>query len=100
MSPLKEGDNVLVVISQFNKGRGEPSNLIPVVMNIDDERHKVGTKYGVIENILERNSLNKTKYNRLKIINVPQTKTSIRTLVNFGSVGNGQGYKRCNCIHR
>jgi len=43
--------------------------------------YKVWTKYGVIGNILEKNCLNKTKYNRLKIIDVPQTETSIKTLV-------------------
>ena len=43
----------------------------------------MGTKHGVIENTLERNSLNKTKYNRLKIIDVPQTEKSIRTLINL-----------------
>ena len=57
----------------------------------------MGSKYVVIENIVEKNSHNKTKYNRVKIIDVPQTEMSIRTLVNLGSVGPGQGYKRCNC---
>jgi len=86
LSPLKEFDNVLVGVSQSNKCRGDPRNLIEVVLNINDETYKVGTKYGLLDNILNRNSLNKTKYNRLKIIDVPQTETSIRTLANLGSV--------------
>jgi len=41
LSPLKEGDNVFVGVSKFNKGRRDTNNLIGVVMNIEDERYKV-----------------------------------------------------------
>ena len=79
--PLKEGNNVSVGVSKCDKDIADPSNLIWVVMNMEDDRYKVETKYSVIENALEKNSLNKTKYNALKIIYVPQTETWIRTLV-------------------
>ena len=47
-------------------------------------------------NILEKNSLNKTKNNRLNITYFPQIVMLIRTLVNLGSVGTDQGYKCAN----
>jgi len=42
--PLKEGDDVCIDVSQLDKGRRDPGNLIGVVMNIDDEKYKVATR--------------------------------------------------------
>ena len=95
---FKEGDNVLVGVNQFDNGRGDLINLIKGVMNIDVEKHKLGIKYGLIENLFERNSLNK-KYNTLKIMDDLQIEMSIRTLVSLESVGTCQGYNRCHCTH-
>ena len=76
---VERSNKLLPSLKEGDKGRWDLRNLFGVVININDEKYTVWTKPGVIENILERNSLNKTKYN--KIIDVPQTETLIRTLI-------------------
>lgn len=95
---LNKGDNVLVTVSEFDRGRGDPPNLIGVVIQEKEGKYKIGTKHGIIQNWLERNSLATTKYAKLSVNDVPLSKeTSVRELVRLGSVGTGQGYKRCTC---
>nr|CAH7758792.1 unnamed protein product [Callosobruchus chinensis] len=91
------GDNVLLGISEFDRGRGDPANLIGIVLAEKGGKFKVGTKHGIVDTWLERNSLQSTKFKKLKLNDVPNYETNIRTLVRKGSVGFGQGYKRCNC---
>lgn len=98
LGDLNKGDNVLVTVSEFDRGRGDPPNIIGVVIEEKEGKYKVGTKHGIIQNWLERNSLAITKYNNLSVKDVPvNIEASIRELVRLGSVGTGQGYKRCSC---
>lgn len=91
------GDNVLLGISEFDRGRGDPANLIGVVIAEKDGKFRIGTKHGIADNWLEKNSLQPTKFKRLKLSDVPDHEHNIRMLVRKSSVGSGQGYKRCNC---
>jgi len=50
------GDNILVPIPSFDRGRGDPSNLLAVVLTIADKKCRVGTRQGVLNTWLERNS--------------------------------------------
>lgn len=55
---LNKGDNVLVTVSEFDRGRGDPSNLIGVPPIQEKEgKYKIGTKHGIVQNWLERNCL-------------------------------------------
>lgn len=89
--------NWLTGVSEFDRGRGDPANLIGVIMSENEGKFQIGTKHGIVNNWLERNSLQATKYKNLKLCDVPNQETNVRTLVRKGSVGSGQGYKRCNC---
>ena len=96
---LQVGDNVLIPVSEFDRGRGDPLNLIGVVLeNNINGNVKVGTKAGVLQGWLSRSQVEFAKQVLLKVEDVPTaTELTIRSAVRVLSVGNGQGYKRCQC---
>ena len=100
LNPVNIGDCVNVFVPSFDRGRGDPANLTGVVIDIKDGRYKIGTKGGIIENWLERNSFESIDYHGLSGNEVPSTEMSIRALVRTLSVGCGQGFKKCSCKSR
>ncbi|CAI6369221.1 unnamed protein product [Macrosiphum euphorbiae] len=97
LPPLKVGDNVLVSIPSVDRGRGDAANLLSVVMEEKDGKFRIATKEGTLNTWLERNSLAATKYCSLTTTDVQSNEYSLRELVRLGSVGTGQGYRRCTC---
>nr|CAH7741478.1 unnamed protein product [Callosobruchus chinensis] len=57
-------------ISEFNRRRGDPANLIGIVLAEKGGKFKVGTKHGIVDTWLERNSLQSTKFKKLKLNDV------------------------------
>nr|CAH7763616.1 unnamed protein product [Callosobruchus chinensis] len=57
LGSFKVGDNVLLGISEFDRGRGHPANLIGIVLAEKGGKFKVGTKHGIVDTWFERNSL-------------------------------------------
>ena len=99
LPPLKVGDNVLVPIPSVDRGRGDAANLLSVIIEENDGKFRIATKEGVLSTWLERNSLAATKYCSLTTADVQNLKNeyTLRELVRLGSVGTGQGYRRCTC---
>jgi hypothetical protein len=97
MKALEVGDNVLVPVPEFDRGRSDPANLIGVILNKTAGSFKVGTKAGILSGKFSRNQLEGIKFNGFTNRNVPDEEITIRTAVRTLSVGHGQGYKRCHC---
>jgi hypothetical protein len=97
LKSVEIGDSVNVFLSQFDQGREDPANLIGVVLEIKDDKYRVGTRGGIINQWLQRNSFEVTGCKDISPKDVPMSECSIRTLVRNISVGNGQGFKRCSC---
>lgn len=51
----------------------------------------------MINNWLERNCFEVTKFRGLQDKDIPKDEFSLREIVRKLSVGNGQGYKKCTC---
>ena len=97
LKPVSVGDCVSVYVSEFDRGRGDPPNVIGVVLEIKGETFKIGTRGGIIKDWLHRNCFELLKYKNLKKENIPLNITSLREIVKILSVGNGQGFKKCSC---
>ncbi|XP_060848121.1 uncharacterized protein LOC132927584 [Rhopalosiphum padi] len=97
LPPLKVGDNELVSIPSVDRRRGDAANLLAVIIEEKDGKFRIGTKEGIISTRLERNSMEATKYCSLTTADVQQNEYSLQKLVRLGSVGTGQGYRRCTC---
>jgi hypothetical protein len=98
MKPIEVGDNVTVPVSEFDRGRGDPANLVGVVLEKGDGGFRVGTKAGILSGKFSRNQIELTKYKGIQAAMVPQVDITIRSAVRFLSIGHGQGYKRCHCM--
>lgn len=98
LPPVKVGDNVLVAIPSVDRGRGDAANLLAVIIQEKDGKYLIATKDGTLNTWLERNSLSATKCCSLKTEDIQkENEFSLRELVRLGSVGTGQGYRRCTC---
>ena len=98
---LKEasvGDCVAVFTSEFDRGRGDPQNIIGIVTEVDEnKKYTIATKAGTINKKLERNCFEVLKYRGIQIDDVSDVSLSVREIITLQSVGNGQGYTRCSC---
>jgi len=123
LPPIKVGDYVLLAIPSFDRGRGDPANLVAVVIKEKEKKFRVATQHGILNRFVKvlRNSatfcasvvsfkifvaggwketvyLAATKYHSLSVSDVTtNVEFSLRELVRLGSVGTGQGYRRCSC---
>jgi hypothetical protein len=84
-------------VSQFDQGRGDPANLTGVVLEIKDDKYRVGTRGGIIIQWFQRHSFEVTSYKGISPKDVPMSECSIRTVVRNISVGNRQGFKISSC---
>ncbi|XP_064082893.1 uncharacterized protein LOC135198851 [Macrobrachium nipponense] len=97
MRAVDVGDNVSIPVSQFNRSKGDPPNIVGVVLAVEDSGYVIGTTSGIINGKLARNQFEFVQYKGLLPENIPKQQLSIRELVRAGSVCGGQGYHRCLC---
>lgn len=93
----KVGECVAIFVPEFDRGRGDPARVVGMILEIKDDRYKIGTRAGKLKNWLERNSFECTKFKGLKEMDIPDTELGLREIVTKLSIGSGQGFKRCLC---
>lgn len=93
------GQNVVVPIPDVDRGRGDPRNVMAVVMSINDGFYRLGTKHGVLNRLYVRNEMELCAQQFFTVDEVPETsQISLREAVGAASVsGRSQGFLKCNC---
>lgn len=92
------GNCVTVAVPEFNRRRGYPVNVVKVVLEIHkDNKYRIGTKAGIIDNWLERNCFELVSFVGLRKTDVPDKMASLREIVKTMSIGTGQGFRKCAC---
>ena len=86
-----------MLVSQFDRSKGDPPNLVGVVLAVEDNVYMIGTRRGVIKGKLARNQLEFVHYKGLMAEHIPPEQLSIHKLVRAESVCGGQGYQRRHC---
>lgn len=81
----------------INRDKSDPANLIGVVVSVENEIFKIGTKGGTIKGGLARNTFEVIKFKGLKVEDVPEGSFSLREITRKLSIGTGQGFQRCSC---
>jgi len=94
---VTEGANVAVPVSAFDRSKGDPPNVIGVIISVGNIGYIIGTSRGIIKGRLARNQFELVKYSGLQAENVPQTELTLREIVRADSVCGGQGYQKCQC---
>ena len=97
LRPLRIGDSVAVPVSQFDRSKGDPPNIIGLVLEFDQRGYRIGTRSTKIKGRLARNQIEFIKFTGMKLEDIPDGELSIREIVRAQSICGGQGFRRCHC---
>ena len=95
---MKDGDNVAVPIPSFDRERGDPRNILGVILAVENGQYTIGCPSGILNG----------KYSRHQIDLCPQRLLSESDINSDSSVSlcqtnkkesqhGGQGFVKCNC---
>ena len=99
---LKEGeigDNIALPIPAVDRGRGDPRNIIGLILDRDEnDLYTIAVKSGVLKGKYSRNQFSLLPQALLCLDKVNTENTiPLREAVKSLSQGGGQGYTKCNC---
>ena len=97
LRPLRIGDSVAVPVSQFDRSKGDPPNIIGLVLEFDQRGYRIGTRSAKIRGRLARNQIEFIKFTGMKLEDIPDGELSIREIVRAQSICGGQVFRRCHC---
>ena len=95
----ERGDNVAVPIPLVDRGKGDPRNILGVIIVDRDlnDLYTIAVKVGILKGTYTRNQFDLCPQRLLTLEDVSQEKTvSLRTAVIQQSSCGGQGYIHCN----
>ncbi|KAG1685702.1 KRAB-A domain-containing protein 2 [Nymphon striatum] len=93
------GDNVAVPIPSVDRGRGDPRNIIGVIVEVSDsEQYFIACPAGVLNGKYSRNQFDLCPQKFLTLSDIKTDITvSLRSAVGIESQSGGQGFVKCNC---
>ena len=100
MQAGKQGDNVCVPVPLVDRGRGDPRNILGVIIDRqeDTDQYKIAVKAGILSGLYSRNQFDLCPERLLNTDDINTEKiVSLRSAVIFQSSSGGQGFTRCNC---
>lgn len=101
-APGHPGDNVTVPIPMVDRGRGDPRNIMGVIMDRDDnDMYRIAVRAGLLNGKYSRNQFDLCVQKLLKDTDVSKDQeVALRTAVQMESLCGGQGFVKCNCAGR
>jgi transposase InsO family protein len=96
----EQGDNVAVPVPLVDRGRGDPRNILGVIIDRreDTDQYRIAVKAGILSGLYSRNQFDLCPQRLLNTDNINTEKTvSLRSAVISQSASGGQGFTRCNC---
>ena len=94
------GDNVAVPIPAVDRGRGDPRNILGVIIHRDlnTDQYTIGVKAGILKGQYSRNQFDLCPQRLLSETGInTETLVTLRTAVIAQSASGGQGFVKCNC---
>lgn len=91
------GESVRVPVPDLDRGRVDHRNLIGVILEVENDFYKIGTKDGVLKGLYTRGQFELCGERFLEIGSVPEKEISVREGNTCSSIGTGQGFQRCSC---
>ena len=80
------GDYVAVPVSPFDRSKGDPPNIIGVVVTVEESGYTIGTRNGIIKGKLARNQFEYVQYTGLQAEDIPPEQITLREIVHAQSV--------------
>ena len=94
LAPSQKGDNVAIPIPLVDRGRGDPRNILGVILDrSDNKNYTLATKHGILKGAYSRNEFELCPEKLLLTSEVDlTTHVNLRQAVVFGSQCGGQDY--------
>ena len=98
-APGNPGDNVTVPIPMVDRGRGDPRNIMGLIIDRDDkDMYRIAVRAGVLKGKYSRNQFDLCVQKLLQETDVSKDEeVALRTAVQMESLCGGQGFVKCNC---
>src|SRR5215469_14822797 len=98
-APGDVGDNVTVPVPLVDRGRGDPRNLLGIILDRDEnEMYRIAVRAGILTGKYSRNQFDLCSQKLLTDKEVRlDREVALRTAVTDESTCGGQGFVRCNC---
>jgi len=98
-APGDVGDNVTVPVPLVDRGRGDPRNLLGIILDRDEnEMYRIAVRAGILTGKYSRNQFDLCSQKLLTDKEVRlDREVVLRTAVTDESTCGGQGFVRCNC---
>ncbi|XP_076036970.1 uncharacterized protein LOC143022572 [Oratosquilla oratoria] len=96
----EQGDNVAVPVPLVDRGRGDPRNILGVIIGRreDTDQYRIAVKAGILSGLYSRNQFDLCPQRLLNTDDMNTEKTvSLRSAVISQSASGGQGFTRYNC---
>ena len=92
-------DNVTVPILLVDRGRGDPRNILGVIVSrSESDQYKIATRYGLLKGSYSRNQFDICPERQLVDGDIDkENMISLREAVVKASLCGGQGYVKCSC---
>ena len=97
LSELSVGNNVIIPISQYDRGPIDPRNILGVIEEVSEYGYRVGTSVGTLSGYLCRNQIVAVNDASLSISMIPYLQISLREAVRKISKTGSQVYLSCKC---
>ncbi|XP_046560064.1 uncharacterized protein LOC124269094 [Haliotis rubra] len=93
------GDNVTIPIPLVDRGKGEPRNIMGVILDgNENDLYRVAVRSGILKERYCRSQYDLSAQNNLSMVDVQTDKEiGLRQAVQQELVCGGQGYTKCNC---
>lgn len=97
LPPVEQGKTVIVPVPDIDKAQAATRNVFAIVVDVDEDKYQLGTKFGVIDKSFKRNEFEPAAYDILKLSDVPGEKKLKLRAVSALSSGTKEGYGFCRC---
>jgi len=93
------GDNVTVPIPLVDRGRGDPRNIMGIILDRDmNDMYRIAVRGGILKGKYSRNQFDLCAHKLLTDRDIDQNQEiALRSAVQHESKCGGQGFVKCNC---
>ena len=96
--PVPVGDTVTVRIPSPDRARGDPRNIVGVVVEVIYKGlYRIGNSKGIINQLFPRNGFAVSKERFIDPATVAERTISMRGIASSPSFSGGQGFIKCDC---
>ena len=97
--PGDPGDNVTIPIPLVDRGKGDPRNVIGIILDRNEnDMYRIGVRDGILKGRYSRSQFDICSHQLYSIDEVSSDKEiGLRQAVQQSSRFGGQGYAKCNC---